>query len=325
MVLFLTEKEVGDLLDLREAIPVVEEALREHGEGRATNRPRQRVSMDGVTLHVLPAAVSGIGSMGLKAYITRPGGGRFWVLLLGTDGALRAIMEADLLGQVRTGAATGVATRHLSRPDSRQVGILGTGLQARTQLEAVCAVRPIERVRAWSPTRKNLDKFCAEMANRLSLPVEPASDERSAVIGADILITMTKAQDPVLLGEWLEPGTHINAAGSNQAINRELDAAAVARADLIVVDDLDQSRVESGDLIFAENEGAVRWEDLAELGAVVAGKARGRQKPEDVTLFESHGIGIWDIALAHEIYEAARERNLGTTLPIEAGPGPAAT
>ena len=325
MVLFLTEKDVGGLLDLREAIPVVEEALREQGEGTATNQPRQRVSMDGVTLHVLPAAVSGAGSMGLKAYITRPGGGRFWVMLLGADGALRAILEADLLGQVRTGAATGVATRYLSRPDSRQVGILGTGFQARTQLEAVCAVRSIERVRAWSPTPKNVEKFCAEMSEYLSLPVEPAPDAHGAVSGADILITMTKAQDPILLGEWLEPGMHVNAAGSNQAINRELDASAVARADLIVVDDLDQSRVESGDLISAEKEGAMRWEEPEELGAVVAGNARGRGNPEDVTLFESHGIGIWDIALAHRIYEAALDRDLGTTLPMEAGPGPAAS
>ena len=136
MVLFLTEGEVRGLLDMQDAMQAVEEALREQGRGEATNQPRQRVSLDGVTLHVLPAAVPGAGSMGLKAYITRPGGGRFWVMLLGVDGAMRAIIEADLLGQVRTGAATGVATQHLSRPDSREVGIIGSGYQARTQLEA---------------------------------------------------------------------------------------------------------------------------------------------------------------------------------------------
>lgn len=323
MVLFLTEKEVSGLLDVHEAIQPVEESMRELGEGTATNRPRQRVSVDSVTLHVLPAAISGAGSMGLKAYVTRPGGGRFWVMLLDSDGALRAILEADLLGQVRTGAATGVATKHLSRPDSREVGILGSGFQARTQLEAVCAVRPIEHVRAWSPTRQNLEKFCAEMSKRLSVRVDPASDARSAVRGADIVVTMTKAQDPVLHGEWLEPGTHVNAAGSNQAVNREIDTDAVSRADLTVVDDLAQSQVESGDLIFAAREGAIRWDEVEELGSIVAGRVKGRASVEDVTLFESHGIGLWDIALASRVYESALRKGLGTELPMGAGPEPA--
>jgi alanine dehydrogenase len=252
---------------MQDAMQAVEEALREQGRGEATNQPRQRVSLDGVTLHVLPAAVPGAGSMGLKAYITRPGGGRFWVMLLGTDGAMHAIIEADLLGQARTGAATGVATGHLSRPDSREVGIIGSGYQARTQLEAVCAVRPIEEIRAWSPTRENLLRFCDEMTGRLSVPMEPVADARSAVQGADIVVTMTKAREPVLLGDWLEPGMHLNAAGSNQASNREVDARAFSRADLIVVDDLAQSRVEAGDLIAAVKEGTIRWEEITEQGS----------------------------------------------------------
>jgi alanine dehydrogenase len=323
MVLFLTEREVRGLLEMQDAVQAVEEALREQGRGEATNQPRQRVSLDGVTLHVLPAAVPGAGSMGLKAYITRPGGGRFWVMLLGADGAMRAIIEADLLGQVRTGAATGVATRHLSRPDSREVGIIGSGYQARTQLEAVCAVRPIEHIRAWSPTRENLLRFCDEMTDRLAVPVEPVADARSTVQGADIVVTMTKAREPVLLGDWLEPGMHINAAGSNQASNREVDARAFSRADLVVVDDLAQSRVESGNLIAAVNEGAIRWEGITELGSVIAGGKPGREKSEDITLFESHGIGIWDIALASRVYDSALRQGLGTELPITAGPEPA--
>jgi alanine dehydrogenase len=323
MVLFLTESEVRGLLDMQEAMQAVEEALREQGRGEATNQPRQRVSLDGVTLHVLPAAVPGAGSMGLKAYITRPGGGRFWVMLLGADGTMRAIIEADLLGQVRTGAATGVATRHLSRPDSREVGIIGSGYQARTQLEAVCAVRPIEHIRAWSPTRENLLRFCDEMTGRLSVPLEPVADARSAVQGADIVVTMTKAREPVLLGDWLEPGMHLNAAGSNQASNREVDARAFSRADLVVVDDLAQSQVESGNLIAAVKEGAIRWEGITELGSVIAGGKPGREKPEDITLFESHGLGIWDIALASRVYDSALQQGLGTELPIAAGPGPA--
>lgn len=323
-MLFLTEREVRGLLDMRDAMQAVEEALREQGKGEATNQPRQRVSLDGVTLHVLPAAVPGAGSMGLKAYVTRPGGGRFWVMLLGTDGALHAIIEADLLGQVRTGAATGVATRYLSRPDSREVGIIGSGYQARTQLEAVCAVRPIEHVKAWSPTWENLERFCAEMADRLSVPVEPATDARSAVQDTDIVVTMTKAKEPVLRGDWLEPGMHLNLVGSNQASNREADSRVVSKATLIAVDDLAQTRVESGDLIAAVEEGAARWEHMTELGDILADRAPGRERPEDITLFESHGIAIWDIAVAARVYELAREQDLGSELPIAAGPESAA-
>lgn len=324
MVLFLTEGEVGGLIGMEDALRTVEAVLRGQGRGEATNRPRQRVSLDGVTLHVLPAAVPGVGSMGLKAYITRPGGGRFWVMLFGADGALRALIEADLLGRIRTGAATGVATRHLSRPESREVGVIGSGDQARTQLEAVCAVRPIERVKAWSPTRENLKRFCEEMTDRLSLPVEPARDAKSAVRGADIVVTMTKAREPVLHGDWLEPGMHLNLAGVNQAVNREADARVFARADLIAVDDLAQSRVESGDLIAAVKEGAARWEEVVELGAIVAGVAPGREKPEDITVFESHGIGAWDVAVAARVYGSALQKGLGTELPIASGPEPAA-
>jgi alanine dehydrogenase len=177
-------------------------------------------------------------------------------------------------------------------------------------------VRPIEHIRAWSPTRENLKRFCDEMTGRLSMPVEPVADVRSAVQGADIVVTMTKAREPVLLGDWLEPGMHINAAGSKPDSNREVDARAFSRADLVVVDDLAQSRVEYGDLIAAVKEGAIRWEGITELGSVIAGGKPGREKSEDITLFESHGIGIWDIALASRMDDSALRQGLGTELPI---------
>lgn len=323
MVKFLTEEDVSRLLTMEDALGVVEASLLEQGRGEAMNRPRQRVSLDGTTLHVLPAAVPGAGGMGLKAYITGPRGGRFWIMLFDAGGALRALIEADQLGQVRTGAATGVATRNLSRPDSRSVAVIGSGYQARTQLEAVCFVRRIESVKVWSPTPENRLRFCEEMTSQLSVPVEPAEDARTAVRGVDIVITMTKAKEPVLRGEWLEPGMHLNLAGVNQAVNREADGEALSRADLIAVDDLAQARAESGDLISAVEEGAIRWEDVTELGAILAGKARGRERVEDITIFESHGVGIWDIAAAARVYELAEQNGVGSKLPIAAGPEPA--
>lgn len=319
MVKFLTEADVSRLLTMEDALGVVEASLLEQGRGEATNRPRQRVSLDGTTLHVLPAAVPGAGSMGLKAYITGPRGGRFWIMLFNTGGALWSLIEADQLGQVRTGAAT----RNPSRPDSRSVAVIGSGYQARTQLEAVCSVRRIESVQVWSPTRENRLRFCEEMSSQLSVPVEPAEDARTAVRGADIVITMTKAKEPVLHAEWLEPGMHLNLAGVNQAVNREADGEAISRADLIAVDDLAQARVESGDLISAVEEGAIRWEDVTELGVSLAGRARGRERAEDLTIFESHGVGKWDIAAAARVYELAEQNGIGSELPIAAGPEPA--
>jgi ornithine cyclodeaminase/alanine dehydrogenase len=323
MVKFLTEEDVSRLLTIEDALDVVEASLLEQGNGEATNRPRQRVGLDGTTLHVLPAAVPGAGSMGLKAYITGPRGGRFWIMLFDAEGALRALIEADRLGQIRTGAATGVATKHLSRPESRSVGVIGSGYQARAQLEAVCSVRRIENVKVWSPTRENRLRFCEEMSSQLSVPVEPTEDARAAVRDADIVITMTKAKEPVLRGEWLKPGMHLNLAGVNQAVNREADGEAISRADVIAVDDLAQARVESGDLIPAVEEGVIRWEDVTELGAILAGKARGRERAEDITIFESHGVGIWDIAAAARVCELAEQSGIGSELPIAAGPGPA--
>ncbi|MFO7173760.1 MAG: ornithine cyclodeaminase family protein [Bacillota bacterium] len=320
MVLYLTEQDVDSLLTLDDAIAAVESALREHGEGKAMNRPRQRVLAENTMLHVLPAAVPSAGRLGLKAYTTGPGGARFWTLLFSADGELLAILEADRLGQLRTGAATGVATRYLARPDSRIVAILGSGYQARTQLAAVCKVRPIAQARVWSRTPANAAAFAREMAAQLGIEVVPAPSAREAVRGADVVITITTAREPILFGEWLEPGMHLNVAGSNRASHREVDAAAVARADRIVVDDLAQSQVESGDLIAAVAAGAARWEEMVELGAVVAGRAPGRESPEAITLFKSNGIGLWDVAVAARVYDLARERGVGQPLPISGSP-----
>jgi ornithine cyclodeaminase/alanine dehydrogenase-like protein (mu-crystallin family) len=219
------------------------------------------------------------------------------------------------MGQMRTGAASGVATRYLARADAATVGIFGTGTQAPTQLEAVCAVRPIERVRAFSPTRLHRERFAAEMSERLGLPVEAVDAPRDVVRDADVVITITKAAEPLFDGDRLSPGTHVNAAGSNRARAQEIDARTVERANVIAIDDRAQGRVEAGDLLAAERQGVLRWDEVVELGRVVAGAHPGRRDEASITLFESLGVAIEDVAIARRVYEKALAAGAGERLP----------
>ena len=315
MPLFLSERDVAALLTMDEALAAVEEAFRLHGLGRADNRPRQRPRLEHTLLQVMPAAVPGMG-FGLKAYTVASGGVRFVVLLWDEEtGDLQAVIEAAHLGQMRTGAASGVATRALARPDAATVGIFGAGTQAPTQLEAVCAVRPIEHVWAYSPTPQHRQRFAARMTERLGLPVQAVGAPRDVVADADIVITITKASQPLFNGDWLPPGVHINAAGSNRASAQEIDPRTVERADLVAIDDLAQGQVEAGDLLHAQRQGRLRWDDVVPLGRVVAGRHPGRQRPDAITLFESLGVAIEDVAVARRVYQRALASGVGQPLP----------
>jgi ornithine cyclodeaminase/alanine dehydrogenase-like protein (mu-crystallin family) len=315
MPLFLREGDVKALLTMDDALAAVEEAFRLQGMGKADNHPRQRPRMGRTMLQVMPAAVAGMG-FGLKAYTVASGGVRFIVLLWDQQtGDLEAVIEAGLMGQMRTGAASGVATKYLARPDAATVGFFGTGTQAPTQLEAVCAVRPIEQVWVYSRTSEHRERFAAQMADQLGVAVEAVSGSRDAVVDADIVITITKASEPLFDGDWLRPGVHVNAAGSNRAQAQEIDARTVGRADLVAIDDRAQGQIEAGDLIAAERQGILAWEDVVELGQVVAGNVVGRQDDQSITLFESLGVAIEDVAVARRVYEKALARGVGQVLP----------
>lgn len=312
MVLFLREADVAALVTIDEVIDVVERGFREYAAGRAVNRPRQRVRVDGATLHVMAAGIPGWGALGLKSYAVTRQGRRFVSLLYSAEtGDLLAMMEADTLGRLRTGAASAVATRYLARADAGTVGIIGTGGQARTQLEAIARVRPVALVQAYSRTPQRREAFAAEMVRVLGAEVVAVDSAEEAVAGADIVVTMTTAREPVLLGRWLRPGMHVNAAGANAADRRELDADAVARADRIVVDSREQALLEAGDLLVPVQEGRLSWQQVTELGAVVAGLVPGRQGDHEVTLFKSLGIALEDVALMHLVYLRAREAGRG--------------
>jgi ornithine cyclodeaminase/alanine dehydrogenase-like protein (mu-crystallin family) len=224
------------------------------------------------------------------------------------------MMEANYLGQVRTGAASGVATKYLARSDAAAMALFGTGFQAEAQLLAVAAISPLQEVRVYSRSEERREDFISRMNQHVSVPLCGVSTPQEAVDGADIITTMTTSSEPVFNGKDISPGTHINAAGSNSAAKAELDHRAVRRADLIFTDDVAQARMESGDLIRAYERNALNWDSVRPLSDLVAGLPVGRSRPDEVTLFESQGIALWDIALAVTVYERARAQNLGQVI-----------
>ena len=318
MTLLLTEADVRSLLTMPIAIEVVEESLRQQGKGELILHPRRRVKLpDNALLHYMAAADPAHGFIGMKLYTVTRGGARFVVpLFRSTTGEMAALIEADALGQIRTGAASGVATKYLANTKPSTVGMIGTGYQARTQLEAVAAVRRLERVRAYGRNPEHRATFCREMSERIGLPVEAASSSEETVRGADIVVTATSATQVVLEGAWLSSGVHINAMGANWPQKRELDAAAVGRANLIVVDSIEQSKMEAGDLIQAFGEDQSRWSTVQELGRIVAGQTSGRTSSDQITLFKSNGIATWDLAAAVRVYEMAVARGMGQRVPL---------
>jgi ornithine cyclodeaminase/alanine dehydrogenase-like protein (mu-crystallin family) len=318
MTLLLTEADVRSLLTMPVTLEVVEESLREQGKGDLVLHPRHRIKLpDNAILNYMAAADPIRGFIGMKLYTVVRGAARFAVpLFRSSTGEMVALIEADALGQLRTGAASGIATKYLANPDARNAGIIGTGYQARTQLEAVAAVRKLQRVRAFGRDPERRETFCREMSAKIGSPVQPAGSAEEAVKGADIVITATSATKIVLEGAQLDRGMHINAMGANWAQKRELDAAAVARADKVVVDSVEQARIEAGDLIQAFGEDQSRWDAVQELAQIVAGKISGRDKADQITLFKSNGIATWDLAAAIRVYELAIAKGMGQKIPL---------
>jgi alanine dehydrogenase len=321
MVLLLREADVHALLAMSLALEAVEESFRHLAEGSAVLQARQRLSLpEKAHLHYMAAADSVRGYAGLKIYTWLGGTLRFLVPLYRiATGELLALIEAGRLGQMRTGAASGVATKYMAREDSAVLGVVGTGGQARTQVEAIAAVRKLERVRAYGRDPERRARFAKEMSAQLGMAVEAAESAEAAVREADIVVAATTASKPVVLGAWLAPGAHINAIGANFPQKRELDEAAVHRAGIIAVDSREQSRHEAGDLIQTFGEDAAAWSAVRELTEIVAGGTPGRTSERQITLFKSNGIASWDVAVASRVYELALERGVGEHLRLDFG------
>ena len=304
MTLWLTESDVSSLLSPADAVPIVEESFRRLAAGDVSNQPRIRLSLDGGALALMGAADRGLGVAGVKTYSALPGNAAFVVVLFDAEtGDCTGVIEANVLGQLRTGAASGVAAKHLARAGATTLGVIGCGFQAETQVACIRAAVPtIERVIAYCRTEKNLAAFCK------SVGAEPAEMHREAADGCDVVVTATTSTDPVLRGEWLRPGALVCAVGANHPSRRELDNVVLERATFVCCDSREQAKLESGDLIEPVESGVLDWLEVHELQDVVAGELRGRQSDDDIVVFKSNGIAAWDVALAAVALERARAR-----------------
>ena len=315
MTRIITEEDVAATLDVATTIDLLDSAARALAAGTASVTPRQRPTTTGIFMNLMGAGLD--GRIGHKCYpIARPHGANFVVTLYGNDAKMLALIQANRLGQIRTGAASGLATRLMARPDASNVAIFGTGWQARTQLEAVCRVRPIKSGHAVGRNAENTRNFCTDMNALLGIDIQPASDVAAAVREAHVVITMTSASEPLLFGSMLSPGTHVNAAGSNRATSAEIDAEVVRRAGIVALEHLAQAKVESGDLLAAERAGTWDWSRAVLLSDIVSGKAPGRTSDDQITLFESLGIALWDMAAANHVYDACVKSGRGREIDL---------
>lgn len=318
MTIFLNEHDVESLLTVPNHVDMLEKAMIDQGKKSTVNTPRRIVKTEKVGLSVLQAAVPAINRVGFKTYTTAPGGVRFWVMLFdGSQGSLDAIIEAEHIGLIRTAGASGVATKHLARKDARIGAVLGTGYQAGAQIEAICHARKLDRIYAWSRTPENVRKFADEQSKKLGVEVVPAASAQEAVADADVVVTITSSKTPILKGDWLKEGAHVNLVGAMKPTSREVDDRTLERAALLTVDDWNQAHLEAGEYIEATAAGVISWDDIKEISDVLAGTIPGRQSDKDITVFKSHGIGVWDVAAGQRVLELALEQNVGVKLPIE--------
>jgi alanine dehydrogenase len=255
---------------------------------------------------------------GLKSYFGggNTDGGRFHVLLYSAaDGKMLAMIESDNLGRMRTGAASGLATKLLSNSEAQTLGVIGAGRQAFTQVAAVCAVRPITAISVFTRTPEHREAFARTIERELHIPAAPAQSGEAAVGDADVVVTITNSAEPVLRANWLKSGVHVNAAGANSAARREVDAETVLRATVRATDQVAQAKEEAGEYRDLVSAGRLHWPDIVELGSLVTGKVSGRHGPADMTLFKSLGIALEDIAFADLIHRRAQDRRVGKPMP----------
>lgn len=315
-IVLLDDTDVVQLLTLSVAVEVVEEAFRGQGDGSALNKPRSRlITPEGVLAITGPAALMAQHVMGFKVYSVgrpplhqTPRAPAAVTIYDTTSGSLLAIVAANEVGRLRTAAASAVSAKYMSRPESRVLGLIGTGWQAVSQVLAVALVRDITEVRVFGRDPSRRARTAEDLATQLSIDCRSVDAAEGAVRGADIVIAITSAKEPVIQGEWLAEGCHVIAAGGNYSDRRELDLRAVQRSAVVAVDARDQAQEECGDLIAAVAAGQFDWQDAVELGRIVTGAVRGRTSTSDVTLFESQGIGLLDVAAAKRVYDLAARR-----------------
>ena len=315
--LYITEAEVAAHIDMETALEAVANIMPAYVRGEVVDYPRQRVRLPHSMMHMLQAGIPACNLTGYKAYTSAGGKARFWVHLYdATTGEAVAVIEADLLGMLRTGAAGGVAARALARADSQSVALFGAGWQAEGQVRALAAVFPnLARIQVSARNAERIASFCDRMKAATGLDIVPAPSAEAAVREADIVVTVTTSPKPLFEAEWLRAGTHITAAGSNSLVRREISEATLKRVDVICVDSREVAVREAGDLLPLLEKGRSHPGRWVELGELLAGWRPGRSSAEEITLFESQGMGVMDIALAARVLERVRAAGGGTPLP----------
>jgi ornithine cyclodeaminase/alanine dehydrogenase-like protein (mu-crystallin family) len=314
--IYLTEEDVGRLVTVKDAIATLETLFATWGQPATSNLPRQRARLADGAFNLMGAAYGAKGVHGLKAYAGVKGGQFHTLLYSSLDGKLKAIIEADLFGQMRTGAASALATKLLANADAHTLGVIGTGRQSRMQIAAVCAVRPITRVKVFARTAAHREAYARSMENELGLEVLPAPSAQACVADADVVVTITKSAEPVCRAEWFAEGAHVNVAGANSGDRREVDAETVLHATVKATDHVEQAKEEAGEFRELVAAGKLAWSAIRELGEFVTGKAAGRTSPSDLTLFKSLGIALEDVAFAEVVYQRALAARIGRPIPI---------
>jgi alanine dehydrogenase len=311
----LTEADVARLVTVKDAIATLEELFATWGQPATVNLPRQRARLAGGAFNLMGAAYGAKGVHGLKAYAGLKGGQYHTLLYSSSDGRLKAMIEADLFGQTRTGAASGLATKLLANPDAHTLGVIGAGRQSRTQVVAVCAVRPIKRINVFARTPEHRETYARALEKELGIEARPVPSAEACVGDAQVVVTITKSAEPVCRAEWLAKGAHVNAAGANSGDRREVDGETVLRAAVKATDQVEQAKVEAGEFRDLVAAGKLAWSDIRELGEFVTGKAKGRTSPSDLTLFKSLGIALEDVAFAEVVYQRALAAGVGRPIP----------
>jgi ornithine cyclodeaminase/alanine dehydrogenase-like protein (mu-crystallin family) len=314
--LYLTEADVQSLVTVKDAIATLEKLFATWSDPSTVNLPRQRAPVGKGTFNLMGAAWGPKQLFGLKAYYGGANGTRFHVLLYSAaDRSLKAMIEADNLGRMRTGAASGLATKLLATPDARTLGVIGAGRQAFAQVAAICAVRPIKSINIVTRTIEHGESFAATIEGKLGIRAHAMTSGEHAIGDADVVVTITKSAEPVLRANWLKSGVHVNAAGANAAERREIDAETVLRSTVRATDQVAQAKVEAGEYRDLVAAGRLKWQDIVELGDIATGKAAGRRGPADITLFKSLGVALEDIAFAELIWRRALKRGAGKRMP----------
>jgi len=311
--IFITEDDVGQLLSMKEAVKAVEQAMLARAAGKIWNNPRSRLPIPGGSYNFMAASWPEKNVVGHKSYTAGRFGASFHVMLYGCSGeGLLAVIEANRAGQIRTGAASGVATKYLSKDISQSVlGIIGTGYQAETQVEAIFEVRNITQVNVFSRDKKNRDAFVAKMSPNFGDMFVAVNSAEEVSESADIITAITNSKTPVITHEMISTGVHINAAGNNSWLKNEVDTDTVCKSDVVVTDDIDQSKIECGELMKACETGKFSWDKVIQLDSIVSRKILGRTSDTDVTLFESQGVALEDLAVCDLIYNKAVKRGIG--------------